>query len=76
MGDAAGMSDARPSPIPVAAWRSRLMRWREAVAGAWIAPQSATLLRMSSEEVALVMRKAQENRQRSARLTGAASGRR
>ncbi len=63
MGNAAGMSDARPSPIPAAAWRARLARWREAVVGAWVAPQSATLLRMSSEEVALIMRKTPENRQ-------------
>ena len=53
------MSELRPIPIPVAAWRSRLTRWHKAVVSACVTPQSVTLMRLSSEEVAAVLR---ENR--------------
>jgi hypothetical protein len=58
------MSEASHDSVAIAPWRARLTRWREAVAGAWVRPESVTLLRLSSEEVALILRKTPENEQR------------
>ncbi len=61
-GNSGTMSDVHPASSPAAPWRLRLARWRKAVASAWGAPESVTLLRLDGEEVALILRRAREGK--------------
>lgn len=62
MGNAASMTEPSAS-IPASAWRTRLARIRKVVANA-VAPETETLLRLNSEQVAHALKARAAERER------------